>query len=318
MELVTENTHSDPNGEARTWLNTHKDALGLSWPQLARLTDLGASTLSAFAAGTYTGNIANVTANVLAYRDRLARQAEIATGLPTVPTWYDTPSSSRITQLLRWAQFGNMVLIVTVPGIGKTKTAERFAAEDPNVWLAPMSPSTAGVSTMLIEIAEAIGLGQVKGSPQQMARLIKGAVRGKNGLLIIDEAQELTEKALNELRSVHDQTGVGIALMGNETVVGQIEGRKSALAQIKSRFSIPHVQNQPMAGDMDALLDAWGICEQSQRDLLARIGMLPGALREVTHTIKIAAMAAGGAGDRLTLTHLRNAARQRNLKIGGL
>jgi DNA transposition AAA+ family ATPase len=68
----------------------------------------------------------------------------------------------QLTSLLRWAQSGEIVLIVTTPGIGKTKTAERFEANDPNVWLATMAPSTAGVVTMLIEIAAAIGLGEVK------------------------------------------------------------------------------------------------------------------------------------------------------------
>lgn len=43
---------------------------------------------------------------------------------------------------------------------------------------------------------------------------------------------------------------------------------------------------------------------------------MPGALREVTHTIKIAAMAAFGSGGQLTLAHLRDAARQRNVKVG--
>ncbi|MEP7221538.1 MAG: AAA family ATPase [Novosphingobium sp.] len=315
MELVTDNSPAED--EARAWLNARKAETGLSWPQLGRLTDVASSTLSLFATGNYGGKNANVAAKVLAYRDRLASQAEIAAGAPMVPDWYDTPSAARLTSLLRWAQSGEIVLIVTSPGLGKTKAAERFAANDPNVWLATMSPSSAGVSTMAVEVGEAIGLGQIKGSPQQMSRQIKTSVRGKNGLLIVDEAQELTDKALNELRSWHDQTSVGIALLGNENVVGQIEGRKSALAQISSRFSIRHVQVTPMDGDTDALFDAWGIADRSQRDFLAKIGALPGALREITHTIKIAAMAAGGTGQTLTLTHLRNAARQRNVKIGG-
>ena len=69
-----------------------------------------------------------------------------------------------------------------------------------------------------------------------------------------------------------------------------------------------------MAGDMDALLDAWGIADAEQRGFLAKLGALPGALREVTPTIKIAA--AFGAGEQLSLKHLRDAARQRNVKVG--
>ena len=316
MELVADN--SPPEDEACAWLNAHKAETGLSWPQLGRLTDVASSTLSAFAAGTYGGNNANVAAKVLAYRDRLSSQAKIARNSRMVPAWYDTPTADRLTSALHLAQSGDMVMIVTSPGIGKTKAAERFAANDPNVWMATMSPATAGVSTMAIEVAAAIGLGEIKGSPQQMARQIKATVRGRNGLLIVDEAQELTDKALNELRSWHDQTGLGIALMGNESVVGQIDSRKTALAQISSRILCPFVLTKPAPGDVEALCDAWAIQDQAQRDFLAKVAALPGALRGVTHTIKIAAMAAAGAGQPLTLAHLRNAARQRNAKIGGL
>ena len=313
MELVTDNNRAE--SEARDWLNEHRSIESLSWPAIAKLTDVASSTLSLFATGKYAGNNVAVAIKVFAYRDRLAAAAEITGNAAAVPDWFDTPTSARLTSLLRWAQTGEVVLIVTTPGIGKTRVAERFADNDPNVWLATMAPSTAGVATMAIEVAAAIGLGEVKGSPQQLSRQIKARVRGKKGLLIVDEAQELTDKALNELRGWHDQTKVGIVLMGNEAVVGQLDGRKSALAQISSRFSIRHEQRAPIVGDVEALLDAWEIADAEQRAFLAKVGALPGALREITHTIKIAKLA---AGETLTLKHLRDAARQRNVKVGAL
>ena len=316
MRVVSINSPNEV--EARTWLNEFKEEKSLSWPQLAKLTDVAVSTLSLFSTGKYAGNNGAIAAKVLAFRDRRdAREASQAL-MPTVPSWFDTPTSERLTSLLRWAHSGEIVLIVTSPGIGKTRVAERFAENHPNVWLSTMSPSTNGVANLAVEVGLSLGLGELTGSPQQLSRQIKTMVQGRNGLLIIDEAQELSEKALNELRGWHDQTKVGIALLGNETVVGQIDSRKSAMAQISSRFSIRHVQVEPMQGDLDALLDAWDITESDQRAFLSRIGTLPGALREVTHTIKIASVAAFGAGQRLTIGHLRDAARQRNVKVGSL
>ena len=205
MEMVISNSEAEV--DARTWLNAHKDEEGLSWPQIGKLTDVSHSTLSLFATGKYAGRNDTVAAKVLAYRDRLAAQAEIAADVATVPVWYDTPTATKLTSLLRWAQSGKIVLIVTGPGIGKTRTAERFADADPNVWLATMAPSTAGVATMLQEVAVAVGLGEIKGSPQQLSRRVRAHIQGKKGLLIVDEAQELTDKALNELRGLHDRTG---------------------------------------------------------------------------------------------------------------
>ncbi|HEX4738735.1 MAG TPA: AAA family ATPase [Allosphingosinicella sp.] len=316
MEIVVDN--SRPEIEARAWLNDHKDETGLSWSEIAKLTSVASSTLSRFASAQYAGDNGKIAAGVLAYRDRLTAQAEIGADMPRAPDWFETETSRRLTSLLRWAQSGKIVLIVTSPGLGKTKVAQRLADRDPNVWLATMAPSTAGVATMAIEVAAAIGLGDVKGSPQQLSRQIRAHVQGKNGLLIIDEAQELTDKALNEIRGWHDRTKMGIALLGNEKVVGQLDTRKSALAQISSRFSIKHVQALPLEGDLEALLDAWGVQHADQRAFLGRIGSLPGALREVTQTLEVAMMAAFGANQPLTVDHLRAAAKQRNVKIGGL
>jgi DNA transposition AAA+ family ATPase len=316
VEIVVDNSQNEV--VARSWLNEHKEQSALSWTEIGRLTDVASPTLSLFSSGKYAGDNSKIAGKILAYRDRLAVQAEIAGEAPAIPDWYETETSKRLTSLLRWAQSGKIVLIVTTPGIGKTKVACRMAERDPNVWLATMAPSTAGVATMSIEVGAAIGLGELKGSPQQLSRQIRAHIQSKNGLLIIDEAQELTDKALNEIRGWHDRTGVGIALLGNEKVVGQLDTRKSALAQISSRFSIRHVQVKPLDGDMEALLDAWNINEPEQRAFLARIGAMPGALREVTQTLEVALMAAFGAGQPLNLDHIKGAARQRNVKIGGL
>ncbi len=316
MEVVSEN--SPQEAEARAWLNGHKEESGLSWPQIGKLTDVASSTLSLFAAGKYAGNNAGVAAKVLAYRDRKDSQAQIAADAPNVPDWYDTPTSQRLMSRFRWAQSGKMGLIVTRPGIGKTMAAERFAAHDPNVWLATMLPSTAGVGPMAIEVGEAIGLGEIKGSPQQLSRQIKAHVRGKNGLLIIDEAQELTDKAVNELRGWHDQTKVGIVLMGNESVIGQITRGGSAFTQVSSRFSFRELQDKPRPGDIEALLDAWNIHDPAQRVYLEKVSELPGALREVTHIIEIALVAASGLGRALALADLKSATLQRKPKGGRL
>lgn len=316
MEVVAENSPAEV--EARAWLNDHKRECGLSWPRLADLTGIPVSTLTAFASGTYPGRNDTVAAKVLAYRDRCSAQEQIASVAPTSPDWYETPTAARIHGLLQWAQSGEIVSIITTPGIGKTKVAERFVANDPNAWLATMTPSTAGVATMAIKVGIAIGLGEIKGTPQQLSRQIVTRMKGRRGLLIVDEAQELTDTALNEMRSWHDETRVGLVIMGNESVVGKLNGQKSALAQISSRVSIPYVQMKPEAGDLDVLLDAWGIANPDQRAFLGKIGMLPGALREVTHTIKIAQFAASGAGQELSMAHLRDAARQRHVKLSAL
>ncbi|KKC24868.1 AAA family ATPase [Sphingomonas sp. SRS2] len=315
MQIVIDNS-VDIEG-ARAWLVTHKEDETLSWPALGKLTDVADSTLSLFASGSYRGSNEKVAGKVLAYRARLDVQAKIGAQAPAVPSWYETQTATQLTGLLQYAQTGRIVLIVTAPGIGKTRVAERLADADPNVWLATMSPATAGVATMASEVAEAIGLGEITGSPQQLSRKIRAHISGKKGLLIIDEAQELNDKALNEIRGWHDRTKVGVALLGNDKVVGQLDSRKSALAQVSSRFSYRHVQYEPLPGDIEALLSAWSVTDAEQATFLRKIGALPGALRELTHILEIASLTASGAGQPISIAHLRDAAKRRNFRAGG-
>ena len=56
---------------------------------------------------------------------------------------------------------------------------------------------------------------------------------GTNRLIIIDEAQHLTKKTLEHLRSISDETGVGICFVGNEEVYSRLKGSgKADFAQI--------------------------------------------------------------------------------------
>ena len=78
---------------------------------------------------------------------------------------------------------------------------------------------TAGGRSMagcLERVAMACGLRAVNARPWRLEAEIADRVRGTHGLLIVDEAQHLDTRALEVLRGLHDQAGIGLALMGNE------------------------------------------------------------------------------------------------------
>ena len=49
-----------------------------------------------------------------------------------------------------------------------------------------------------------------------MSRAIASRIRDTEGLLIVDEAQNLGHAPLEELRALHDETECGLALLGND------------------------------------------------------------------------------------------------------
>ena len=56
-------------------------------------------------------------------------------------------------------------------------------------------------------------------------RMIVQGLRGREGLLILDEAQHLLLPALESLRSIHDATECGLVLMGSESVYARLPSR---------------------------------------------------------------------------------------------
>lgn len=299
--------------EQRRWLVDRKTATGASWTELAKSVGIASGTLSQFGSEKGYNNKQGeerLAEAVYRYRQTLAAQAEISAEAPVRPGYFDTPTSQQLTHLLRWAQHGRIAVAAMGAGLGKTMTARQFATCYTNVFHVTMAPSTAGVNNMQIEMLDALGERDAAGTPQKLSRRIRQRVQNlTNPLFIIDEAQHLSEKAVEEIRAWNDATGVGIALFGNESVLQRLEGgsRRAAYAQLFSRVGMRLVRSLPLMGDIDALAEAWQIYDEGSRAYLRRIGMMPGGLRGASMSIELASILASADRQPLAISHLQDA-----------
>jgi DNA transposition AAA+ family ATPase len=178
-----------------------------------------------------------------------------------------------------------------------------------NVWLATMSPATAGLQPMQARVLAAMGCDEQRTSPEALSARIKARMRGSRGLLIIDEAQELTERSLDEVRSWHDDTGVGIALVGDERVIARLGGQRAReLARLHSRVSMRYPQARATAEDGATVARGWGLKDRAIVERLSQLAQRPGGLRGVVKTIKLASLVAGAGG--VTLDEIDSAWRK--------
>lgn len=297
--------------EQRTWLIDHRAGTGFTWSELAKRTGIPQGTISQFgSAKGYAGDEQKVAEAVFRYRQQLNQQASLTTDLPEVPGFFETQTSRELTSLLAWAKRGRIVCAATGAGIGKTQTARQFQACFPQVFYASMKPSSAGVNTMQIEVLKAMGDRSPKGTPLALTQRIIEIARGSHlPLLIIDEAQHLSEKAVEEIRGWNDEAGLGIALFGNIKVLRRIEGggRDDAFAQLYSRLSMRMVRPLPLQADAIALAEAWQIFDSALTDQVVRIAMHPGGLRGATMALEIASMIAAAERRPLAVDDLRDA-----------
>ena len=276
---------------------------------LGRRIGIATGTLSQFGGSGYAGDEAKIAEAVERYREGLAVQASIALQAPDVPGYYETETSRDLLGRYGWAQRGKMVAIATGPGTGKTISARHYQDTVQNVWIMTAAPSSAGVNTMQVETLAVLGERDAKGTPQALTRRILDRVRNTGGLLIFDEAQHLSERAIEEIRGWYDATGIGIVLQGNESVISRIEGgsRKAVFAQLYSRVSMRLVRPLPTDADAEALADAWQVGGERERAFIRRIALMPGGLRGCTMMLELASMLAAGDGVRAELSHMEDA-----------
>lgn len=280
----------------------------LTQAAVAREAGVHSSALNRWLKGAYTGDNEALAAKMRRWLDtRQSRRLSMAT-LPAAPDWVETPSARQILSALSYAQLaGDIATVYGGAGVGKTLTARHYRTSAPNVWITTMTPATAVVGSALERVALTLGL-----RPAGRASRVEGDIiermRDTQGLLVVDEAQHLGPRALDAMRALHDATGVGVTFMGNEIVYAQLTGntRSIGFAQLFSRIGKRVRLTRPRAGDVDALIDAWGVHERDAANLLREIAKKPGALRGVTKTLRLASMFAAGDGvEQPTLGHIR-------------
>lgn len=288
--MTTIKSGEDGVDDVRARLNAYKATSGLSWSAIAERSGIAAGTLSPWAAGKYTGDNAKYADEVRRFLEGQEALDRLNTGMVGDPGFLPTPTSERLISLLKWAHRGNVVAAACSPGIGKTMAAEQYRRQAANVWIATMRPSSGGLQPMLLRVGAALGLGdKMRGSPQQLSQIISEEMTGRRGLLIIDEAQEMVERALDEVRSWNDECGVGVALFGDNRVLARLAGRKSVeLARVRSRISMRHIQAHPDTADVEIIARGWGIADPKQLKFLTSLAKNPGGLRDVAKVIELA------------------------------
>lgn len=299
--------------EQQAWLTEYKSSTGLSWTQIAPKVGVKSGTLSQFPTGGYKGDLSKIAEAVYRFRQLLAAQAEIAIEMPEPPAFFTTKTTQQITTMLTIAQRGRMVVVAGGPGTSKTETCIHYQASVSNVWIATMTPSTAGLAPMQYQVLEALGADadQRKGSPVALSARIKTLLANTGGLLIVDEAQHLSEKSLEEIRSWHDdpKVRIGIALVGNEDVLTRLTlgSRKDAFARLASRIAQRMIFRGPQDSDAAALAEAWGVAASDQVAFIVTIARQPGGLRTCTMMLETAHMLASSENSPLQLSHLQDA-----------
>ena len=202
---------ADLRGQARRALREG----GLAQAAAAGEIGISGATLSQWLKGVYAGDNEAVAAKVGRWLDARAEHSRLEATLPAGPEWAETPTARRVLGALWYAQLASDIAVVYGgAGLGKTTATKRYAGIKPGVWVATMSPSAYTLHSCLERAAAAVGLRSAHGRAARIEADLADRLEGARGLLVVDEAQHLSVQALEGLRSLHDATATGLALVG--------------------------------------------------------------------------------------------------------
>lgn len=305
--------------EATSTLRLVAETEGWSKSEAARRADIPLGTLSAWYDGTYKGRFDTTTGRIENFLSSRDAAVELTRGLPMAPGFLQTRIARELFTAFTYAQMVPTMAVVTIAsGLGKSMAASTFAATRPHVVHVTLSPSSSNPHTMKQEIAQEMGIDCKDGA--KIKRVITEALKrvGHHALLIVDEAQNLSEDSINELRHFRDMAQCGLVLLGND------EGR-TPYATRDPRHSSPQVARRvghrlnvlrPYKEDIDLVVAAWKLTDPAANELAKKIAGMPGAFGTLSETVLTAGMIAAGHDRDITAADLRAAWENRG--AGGL
>lgn len=205
---------------------------------------------------------------------------------------------------------GDISLIYGEAGLGKTFSLRQYASENDVIYieLRDCDKSTKGVCERILET---IGKSR-RGNDRALVNAIIDYLRGHPKLIIIDEAQHLLLKAIENLRAINDATETGIVLCGNPTVYDQMHGRGQAhFAQLYSRIGIRRCIVSPEMKDIKAIFAPYDLNSDCLR-FLHSLGLQWGGIRNCIKIFNMAQEMAQKYGEPLSVGHLETAHDLRN------
>lgn len=261
--------------EAAGFLKEYIQKTGKKQVEVAAELGLSGAAVSSFLAGSYK------TPHTIIQRvEELSRLHEKKAVSPKEPEFAETSVSRLVFNTISYAHLrGTVAVVYGDAGVGKTCAIREYMKRERLALVITISPTYASITGVNELIAEQLGVRERVS--RKITREIISKLKNSGRVLVVDEAQHLTVRALNHLRCLADESGIGIALIGNEEVYSKLRGTGRAdFAQLFSRIGM---RKQVLTGslteeDITQVFGAYGL-EQEAMKLLTTISRTPYGLR---------------------------------------
>lgn len=201
---------------------------------LAVKAGVSPSLLSQFLSGKYSGDI-NKTITLIA--DVIESYKSKKTSKSINPLFISTSVTEMFFAAAKMCrEFNEMSIVYSDAGIGKTESSREYIARNPTSILIESNPGYSP-TVLFRELYKKIGgIGNFN-LTDNFTRCID-ILKDSDRLLIIDEAEHLTYRALEYVRRLHDHSRIGVLLTGMKKLLTNMYGYNGEYDQLHSRAGI--------------------------------------------------------------------------------
>ncbi|WP_305862486.1 AAA family ATPase [Helicobacter cholecystus] len=222
--------------QVRAELEAFIDREKISQASLSRALGVSASAISLFLKDKYAGKSEDLAEKIKLYiknfsKARASRQREVGQEEKIFESKDKRMGDFVISEAIENKE---IAIIIGEAGSGKSTIAKGWSKSHPNVVLLEATlHTTAGV--LLRELCERFGVSGGANLHESVSNISK-YLKNADVVLMIDEAEHLPLRALEDLRRIWDFSGVPLVLFGTEILLRNLMGKRGELRQLYSRI----------------------------------------------------------------------------------
>lgn len=217
-------------------LEKYQQLKGCSWNEIANRTTVSSSILSQWRKNNYKGDNQEVNKTIERFL-RIERSKQYATRKELEIV--EITNTRKIIDVFKTVhRDGIVAAIVGDTGTSKTTSINKYE-EDNDVVRISANRSFKFPIEYLRRIHTHKKIGKDgRGTMNKLFQDIVNELKGKNIILIVDQADYLGLSAIDIFRSLYDESGVGIVFVGLPSFLGTLRGNQPEVRQISDRIRL--------------------------------------------------------------------------------
>lgn len=218
--------------QVREELEIFLESQGLSQAALGRALGVSSASISTFRKGEYKGNNKELGRKIKLYLDNYAKKK--SKDIKEVAIFESKDKQMADFVINEAVRDKEIAIIVGCAGSGKSTIAKDYARLHPNAILIEATlHSTARV--ILDELCERTHISGGRNLHEKVL-LIAKELKRRDVVILIDEAEHLSVRALEDLRRIWDFSSCPLILFGTEILLKNLIGKNGELRQLYSRI----------------------------------------------------------------------------------